>query len=166
MLNSHAGLAFEGQRLTAQLGSSHKARCSVTARDREGRSYYSAGVSSDRVNDGNKYIRFTCQPLPLHPFHPSLSAAPSTQLRAFPAGCQDTANVHILPLGERMHTKLSRFLMALVLTTLCLASCAAARGITEAPSVITPAPEALCTLTNSIPSCGVSLKHVDLSFGC
>jgi hypothetical protein len=46
--------------------------------------------------------------------------------------------------------------MALLLTTLFLAVSVSARGITEAPSAITRVPEEACTLTNDIPSCGVS----------
>lgn len=46
--------------------------------------------------------------------------------------------------------------MALLFTALFLAVSASARGITEAPAAITPGPEAPCTLTNSIPGCGVS----------
>ncbi|KAH6622520.1 hypothetical protein F5144DRAFT_580676 [Chaetomium tenue] len=45
--------------------------------------------------------------------------------------------------------------MALFLTTLVLAVSATARGITEAPSAITPAAKADCALTNSIPGCGI-----------
>jgi hypothetical protein len=48
-------------------------------------------------------------------------------------------------------TPMAPFFLALV-----LAASAAARGITEAPSAITPAAQADCPLTNSIPSCGVS----------
>ncbi|KAK4149672.1 hypothetical protein C8A00DRAFT_18673 [Chaetomidium leptoderma] len=46
--------------------------------------------------------------------------------------------------------------MALFVTTLLLAVSASARGITEPPSAITPAPEAACTLTSLIPSCGIT----------
>ncbi|KAK4032216.1 hypothetical protein C8A01DRAFT_20685 [Parachaetomium inaequale] len=45
--------------------------------------------------------------------------------------------------------------MAPFYLTLILAASAAARGITEAPSVITPAAQADCPLTNSIPGCGI-----------
>jgi hypothetical protein len=46
--------------------------------------------------------------------------------------------------------------MAFLLTALFLAVSVSAWGITEAPSAITPAPEEACSLTNSIPGCGVS----------
>ncbi len=83
----------------------------------------------------------------------------------FHRGLLKKINFYTLPLGAKMYTRPARFLVALVFAILCLAACAAARGITEAPSVITPAPEAPCTLTNSIPGCGVSLQHVlDLTF--
>ena len=50
--------------------------------------------------------------------------------------------------------------MATFFLTLVLAASAAARGITEAPSAITPAAQADCPLTNSIPNCGVSRHRV------
>ncbi len=148
----------------SRLRSSQRTRYSVTARDREGKPCDLTGAPSADVNGGSNYIRLTCHaltrrpvPTPRFPQRLPRSSLLSPQVVT-------TANVQTLPLGVRMHTKLYRFLMALVLTTLCLAAGAAARGITEAPSVITPAPEAPCTLTNSIPGCGVSLKRVaDLS---
>jgi hypothetical protein len=57
--------------------------------------------------------------------------------------------------------------MALFFTTLVLAVSAAARGITEAPSAITPVAKADCTLTSSIPACGIGcLVSAGSAAGC